>query len=151
MSSLSLARKHALISGSAWLVITVAFLAVFFHVGPEAFTFEEHKGARLLTAAIILPGYLLNFALMARSRRGRRRGELDERDNSVERKASMITLTIMIVAFYLATIGLYEQHREAGAVPVGWMYFLAYGSVALVSLVHPVAALVVDVTGSIDG
>ena len=138
-------------SGSAWLVITVALLAVFFTAGPEAFTTDENKGARLLSANIILPGYLLNFGIMVWSRRGRRRGDLDERDKAVERLASETSLIIMLILFFLSTLYLYEHYRELGAVPVGWLYLLAYGSVAVVSLLHPVVSLIVDYSGSADG
>ena len=52
---MSLARKQALISGGAWLVITVALFITFFNAGPEGFTSDENRGARIATAAIILP------------------------------------------------------------------------------------------------
>jgi len=148
---MSLARKQALISGSLWLAITVAFFVLFFRVGPEAFTSAEHAGVRHLTVAIIMLGYLVSFVLMARARRGQQRGELDERDKAVELKAAMVTLTVMVVGFYLATIGLYSLHSETGAVPAGWLYFLAYTSVTLVSLVYPVATLIIDYSGAVDG
>lgn len=148
---MSLARKHAILSGGAWLIITVALFAIFFQIGPEAFATERGKGARDVIAMVILPGYLLNFAIIVWAGRGRKRGDIDERDKVVERKASMVALTVMLLVFFLTSVGLYEHFRESGAVPVGWLYLMAYGSIALVSLVHPVVTLFIDFTGRIDG
>jgi hypothetical protein len=148
---MSLARKLAFISGCAWLVITVALLVLFFTVGPEAFTTEENSGARLVSGSIILPGYLLNFGIILWARRGRKRGDLDERDKAVERLASGAVAIIMVLLFFGTTLGLYEHYRELGSVPVGWMYLLAYGAVAVVSLAHPLVTLIVDYSGAADG
>jgi len=41
-------------------------------------------------------------------------------------------------------VGLWEAYREAGAVPVGWMWFLAYGTVIATFVVHSLATLVVN-------
>jgi hypothetical protein len=146
----SLARKLALVSAGAWLIITVALVAIFFLHGPDTFSAPENRGPRALIAGIILPGYALNFAILFRTRRGRQRGDLDERDRAVERTASQTTLITMLLVFFLASIGLYEHFRTAGAVPVGWLYLMAYGSVALVSLLHPTVSLIIDYNGRTD-
>ena len=78
-------------------------------------------------------------------------GELDERDEAVARRASEATMIVVAILVYLASIILYETHLESGMVPTGWLYLLAYGTVAMVSLVHAVATLVVDGSGAVDG
>ena len=77
--------------------------------------------------------------------------ELDERDEAISRRASQATLIVVAMVGYLASIILYETHRSSGQVPSGWLFLLAYGLVALVSLVHAVATLVVDWSGTVDG
>lgn len=148
---MSLARKQALISCIAWLIICAAFVTVFFTTGAENFAAPASRGARVLTAAIILPGYVLNLGLLWWSRRGRRTGELDERDEIIARRASQATLTILAVLVFAGSIALFETHAEVGTVPVGWLYFMAYGTMALVSLVHPAVALALDFKGPADG
>lgn len=148
---MSLARKQALISGSVWLIITVALAVTFFSVGAEEFTSPANQKTRALTAAIILPGFATTFFLLWWSRRGRRAGDLDERDKAIERRASETTLIIVLMWVYLGSIGLYEANLDSGTVPAGWLYLMAYGTVALVSLVHPVVSLIMDYSGKIDG
>ncbi len=105
----------------------------------------------MLTAAIILPGFLLNAWLGWRSRRGHQLGELDERDDAIARRASEATLVVVAVLVYVVSIILYETYRDSGAVPTGWLHLLAYGTVAVVSLVHAAATLVVDLSGAGNG
>jgi len=148
--SMSLARKQALILGAVWLTIAVVFSMLLADVDMDAFSGPGGKTTRTLMGAVILPGYLISFAVMAWARRGRRAGDIDERDKAVERRATEITALVMILAVYFFGIGLYEAHAEAGTVPVGWLYLLAYGVVVLVSLVHPVVSLILDVSGHGD-
>lgn len=148
---MSQARKQALISGAVWLVISVAFVIVFSTVGVEDFSSPAGQKARGLTGAIILPGYAINFFIMWWSRRGRRAGDLDERDKAIERRASEATLIVILLTVFLGSIGLYEAHADSGTVPAGWLYIMAYGIVALVSLVHPVVTLILDFGGKVDG
>jgi hypothetical protein len=134
-----------------WLVIAVLFAAVFFSAGTERFTDQDHVGSRTFVASIILPGLLFNLVALFRSRRGRSEGDLDERDDAIARRASEVTLTALAALVFVASIALYEFYRELGTVPVGWLYFMAYGAVIVVSLLHPAVTLVVDYRGRVDG
>lgn len=144
---MSLARKLALFSSITWLVIFVIFVAVSLHLGVEAFAAPAGKKARGLMAAVILPGYLINFAIIWWSRRGHRAGSIDERDKAIEHRATEITAIILLLTIFLFSIGLYDANAESGVVPAGWFYLLAYGTVALVSLLHPVLTLILDLAG----
>jgi hypothetical protein len=148
---MTLSRKQALISGAAWLVISVAFAVVLIDVGVGGIAGPSGHTARSILAAVIIPGYAINFAIMWRSRRGRRAGEIDERDKAIEYRATEITAVVLIVTVYLVCIGLYEAHAGEGSVPTGWLFLLAYGCVVLVSLLHPVVTLILDYTGRFHG
>jgi len=148
---MSQARKQALISGSAWFVICVVFVLVFLRIGVEAFASAEGERSRSLLATIIVPGYLVNFGIIWWARRGRRAGKIDERDKAVERRATEISAIILLLVVFLASIALYDANVDSGTVPVGWLFIMAYGSIALISLVHPVMTLILDLSGRIDG
>ena len=64
---------------------------------------------------------------------------------------TLVEMIVMLILFFGATLALFEHYRELGAAPVGWLYLLAYGSVAVVSLLHPVVSLIVDYSGAADG
>ena len=148
---MSYAQRNAIIATIIWTLILGGLIASVLGPGVSRFTAPDQWIWRLLAAAIILPGFLLNAWLVWRSKRGRRLGELDERDDAIARRASEATLIVVAVLIYVTSITLYETHHESGAVPTGWLYLLAYGTVAVVSLVHAVATLVVDLRGEADG
>ena len=148
---MSHARRQALISLLIWSTVLAGLVAMFLHVGPEQFSDPSFGRYRLAAAAIILPGFVAHFWLLWRSRRGRREGELDERDALAARQASEVTLVVVSVVIFAASIVLWEAYRDAGAAPAGWFHLAAYGTVALVSLVHAGARLFFDRAGPSDG
>jgi hypothetical protein len=148
---MSYARKNAFFAAIIWTLILGGLIAAFLGPGASHFAAPEQSLWRLLAAVIILPGFILNAWLGWRSKRGKQSGELDERDEAIARQASEATLMVVAVLVYLTSLILYETHLDSGLVPAGWLYLLAYGTVALVSLVHAVATLVVDWRGTVDG
>jgi len=148
---MSIARRNAIAAAIIWALILGGLITAVIKPGAANFTAPEQQIWRILTAIIILPGFLLNAYLGWRSRRGLREGELDERDEAIARRASEATLIVVAILVYLTAIILYETHLPSGTVPTGWMYLLAYGTAALISLVHALATLIVDLTGAADG
>jgi len=145
---MSYARKHAITAAIIWTLILGGLIAVVLGPGASRFTAPDR---RFLAAAIILPGFLLNAWLGWKSKRGKKLRELDERDEATARRASEATLIVVALLVYVTSIILYETHLDSGTVPTGWLYLLAYGTMALVSLVHAVATLVIDWSGAADG
>lgn len=148
---MSYGQKNSIIAAIVWTLILGGLVT--FVVGPGASRFADPDQSiwRMLTAAIILPGFLLNAWLGWRSKRAEKLGDLDERDLAIARRASEITLMVVAMIVYATSIILYETHLGTGAVPTGWLYLLAYGTMALVSLVHPLARLIVECSGAVDG
>ena len=148
---MSFARKQAFISCLVWLVITVLFAVVFFSTGAESFGNQDNRMSRMLVAVIIVPGFVLNLVMLERTRRGKKRGDLDERDDTISTSASEVTMIVLGMLFYIASIALFAVYQEAGMVPVGWLYLMAYGSFCVVSLVHSTVTLFLDFGGKADG
>ncbi len=148
---MSLARKLAIISSVAWLLIGIASTLLIVDSGLDELASPSGDRTRSVLATIILPGYLIGFALIWWTRNGQRAGEIDERDKKVESRATEIASIIVLLTFFLASIGLYDAYLDLGAVPVGWLYILAYGTIVWVSFLHPVLRLIIDFSGTIDG
>jgi hypothetical protein len=148
---MTFAQKHALLATVIWSVIFAGLIAVVLGIGVDRFDDPEQAPWRLMAAAVILPGFILNAWLGWRSKQGHRRGELDERDDAVALNASQVTLIVVTVVVYLASLILYETHYRDGAVPAGWLYLIAYGTVCLVSLVHAASSLLLDMQGTQHG
>jgi len=148
---MSLARKLAIISCAAWLTIGIASTLLIVDSGLDGLASPSGDRTRSILAAIILPGYLIGFALIWWTRNGQRAGEIDERDKKVESRATEIATIIVLLTFFLVSIGLYDAYLDRGAVPVGWLYIMAYGTIVWVSLLHPVLRLIIDFSGTVDG
>lgn len=148
---MSLARTSAIVTAAVWAVVAVCSCVVFASTGVGPLSTEAGKGARTAIAVLLFVGLGTNGLVALRARRGRERGELDERDAAVALRASASTLIAIAAILYAACIGLYVTHKHAGVLPVGWLYILAYGIVVLVSLVHALAQLVGDIGGHADG
>ena len=144
---MSYASKHAAIATIAWLLILIGLVIAVVVPGASTFADSEHSTLRLLTAAIILPGFILNAWFGSRTAKGMKSGEIDERDTEIARRSSEITLSVLAIVVFLSSLMLYEVSVESGTVSRGWMYLMAYGSVALVSLVHAAASLFLDRSG----
>ena len=147
---MSYARKNALIVAVVWSVIFIGLIASVAIPGVIRFSDPDYSLWRIVTAAIILPGFLLTAWIGVRTRKGRLSGEIDERDLAVERKASEVTLVVFAIAVFLTSLLLYETHAGNGLVSRGWLYFMAYGSAAFVTLTHAVVSLILDRRGWAD-
>ena len=128
-----------------WTVAGTGFgLAFFARGGPDGYAGD---GARILAGAVAVAAGYAGYLLATWLTRGRR-GEVmaDERDAAVLARASRGTLVIVLLAVFALSVGLWEGYRAEGAVPVGWLWFLAYGTVIATFVVHSLATLVVDST-----
>jgi len=109
---MSLARKLAIISCAAWLTIGIASTLLIFDSGLEGLASPSGDRTRSILATIILPGYLIGFALIWWTRNGQRAGEIDERDKKVESRATEIAAIIVLLTFFLVSIGLYDAYID---------------------------------------
>lgn len=146
-----LARKLAFASGFAWLVVAVAFSVFLVNMGLDSFAGPEGERTRSLMATIIVPGYLINFAIIWMSRRGRLARTIDERDKAIERRATEVTGILTLLTVFLVSIAIYDANVAQGSAPVGWFFIIAYGTIVWVSLLHPVLTLCIDYSGIVDG
>lgn len=129
----------AVIWGVAGLVFAIGFFA---EGGPATYADDRF---RIVVGAAAIAGaygaYLL--ALWATGARGDS-AATDERDAQVVARASRATLVIVLVGVFALSVGLWEAYRSEGSVPVGWLWFLAYGTVIATFVVHSLATLIVD-------
>ena len=144
-------RKRALWTVAIWTAVAAGFLATFFSGGVETFA---DGSSRVLTGAIFLACGVFGTPIMlylTRARSGAEHLVSDERDDRLARKANLIGLTTVALYVFLVCIGLWEAYREPGAVPVGWMWFLAYTTMIFVYLSTAITTLILDFGNFGDG
>lgn len=141
--TLSQTRLRAWWAAGIWGVAGLVFgIGFFIRGGPAAYADDR---VRIVVGAAAIAGaygaYLL--ALWATRARGEAVAA-DERDVQVVARASRATLIIVLAGVFALSVGLWEAYRSEGAVPVGWLWFLAYGTVIATFVVHSLATLIVD-------
>lgn len=134
------------LSAAIWGLTAIGFFAVFFHGGGSS-GFGEDSNRHLYSAIAVAFGYVANGALLWFTRGGGSAKRIvDERDDWVLARAGQTTLIAILIIVYVASIGLWTAFEQEGSVPVGWMWFLAYGTVIIGSLTYAVATIVIEQT-----
>jgi uncharacterized membrane protein len=140
---LSQTRRRAWLATVVWALAGVGFFAAFFSGGGVA-EFDTDSRRHLLAAGAILFGFVAYWSALWWTRQ---RGEevlADERDVQVVARASQATLIIVLMVVFLLCTILWMVHEEDGVLDVGWMWFLAYGSMVLGLVTNAVMVLVLD-------
>ncbi len=135
-----------------WTAVAAGFLATFFFSGGVE-TFADDS-IRIAAGAIFLACGVFGTPIMlylTRAQPGAEHLVCDERDDRLARKANLIGLTTVALYVFLVCIGLWEAYREPGAVPVGWMWFLAYSTMIFVYLSTAISTLILDIGNFGDG
>jgi uncharacterized membrane protein len=148
---MSFTRRHATLMLVLWTVELAGVLTLFALAGPERFSAPDHSAHRAAAGAFIMVGYFGSMFLQFRYKRARQHGEVDERDLQVARRASEATLIAASMIIFAVLVILWEVYRDGPGAPAGWFFVLAYGVIALVSLVHAAATLVFDARSLTDG
>ena len=138
-------KKRALISLAIWGPVAICFAALFFGMGGPA-TYAKDKWRIFYSALIIAVGFLLYLTMLVRTRVGPADKPLasDERDEHIARRSNSTALVVVLVYVFFTCIVLWEAYRERQAVPVGWMWFLAYSSAFCGYLSHAVGTLILN-------
>jgi len=138
-------RKRAAWSLAIWGPVTLLSLFVFFAGGgPAAYAADGTR--HWMLAALFALGYggFGAMLFLTRVRGGGGAAIADERDDAIARRANGVALIAVLVFVYSASTTLWLCYEDQGALPVGWMWFLAYATVFLGFLSHAIATLFID-------
>jgi hypothetical protein len=144
LREMSQTRLRAWLSAIIWTLAGMGFLLTFFSGGgPGELPTDSLR--HLAGAGAIGFGFLAYWTALwiTRQRRGAPPVH-DERDVQVVAQANQTTLVVVLVGIFAFAIGLWTVYEQVGQVPVGWMWFLAYGSVILASVAASVTTLILD-------
>jgi uncharacterized membrane protein len=147
---MSQTRRRAWLATLAWTVSGFWFLAAFFSGGGAA-EFDTDSGRHLLAAAAILFGFLVYWTGLWLTRQKGDEVVADERDYQVVARASQVTLIIVLMTVFLVCTILWMVHEADGVLEVGWMWFLAYGSMVLGLVTNAILVLILDRSSGTHG
>ncbi len=141
---LSQTRKRGWMALTIWCLVGVGFFITFFG-GTGATGFATDGPRHLLGASFLGVGFVAYWLLLWITRKGEGGAPpFDERDTLIVARGNQVALVVVLLWVYLLTIGLWTVFESAGQVPVGWMWFLAYGSVIVAFVVSSGVSLILD-------
>ncbi len=122
-------QKRSLYTLLIWSVVAIVFIPLFF-INGGPITWGIDKTRFIVSTSFLLAGYISFFTMLALTRR-KKTGDIerDERDILISRKATEISLIIVMVYIFFTCLILYNLYENTNSVPRGWMWFLAYTSI----------------------
>ncbi|MGW8266539.1 MAG: hypothetical protein ACWGSQ_09235 [Longimicrobiales bacterium] len=144
LHEMSQTRRRAWLALVIWSAAGMGFLVTVFSGGGPG-ELAQDSGRHLAGAGALAFGFVGYWLALWGTRQPKGGPPMsDERDAEVLARANQATLVVVLVGIFALTIGLWVAYESAGSVPVGWMWFLAYGSVILASVTSPTVTLILD-------
>jgi hypothetical protein len=144
-------RKRAWLGAVIWTLAGIGFGVTFFMGGGPG-TLPEDSQRHLAGAGALAFGFVGTWLSLWITRHRKGTPPIsDERDTMILARANQATLVMVLVGIFVFSIGLWTAYEAKGWVPVGWMWFLAYGSVILSSVASAVTTLILDARTGGDG
>jgi len=142
---MSKSRFRNLLVIAIWVVVAIGFSAtVFTSGGPATYADDAHR--RLVGGVFLAFGVfgMPLLRLLTRSKPGAEHVDRDERDEQIDVRATNIGVIAVVTFVFLGSIALCDGYQDAGCVPVGWMWVMAYTTLILSHLAPAVVSLALD-------
>ena len=114
--------KRSLITAILFGILFFYLLAHFAIVGPLKFQTER---IHMVISAIVIMGAMTGFAIMLLLTKKKDK-VFDERDQLIQKQASMIGLMLTSMFVFVFTMILFVLNRDRGIIEVSWMWLIAY-------------------------
>lgn len=125
-----------------WVFVAIGFAAVFFR-GDTLAQWGDNPRKTLMAALLIVIGYGGDIALRILYRKRSGRVDRDERDDAIQTRGLNVAFIGVLLYVFLVTISLYTRYEAKGAVPVGWLWFIAYSLIVMANLLSSATILVI--------
>ncbi|MCK8058391.1 MULTISPECIES: DUF2178 domain-containing protein [unclassified Fusibacter] len=125
--------KFSIIQVGAWLLIGIILLLVFNQEGVVE-QWGDNQNKTLLVASLFIFGFSSDFILRLIEKSKRHGFSRDERDQLIQSKAMNFGFILTLIYVFLVTITLYVKYEDAGLMPVGYMWFVAYSTIVIANL-----------------
>ncbi len=146
---MSTLRRNAIVESIGWFIVLITFFPIFFsNGGAEEFIKNETK--RNITANIFLFGYCIHFLILWLTHRKKKLVKIvfDERDKETQRIANNIAFIFTLLYVFLLSIVLYDSFFKSEYIPVGYMWFVGYSTIAMTSFLSAFIILITDLKNS---
>jgi len=137
---MSKSMKQNLVQVITWSTVAIGVLLVF--TRPDTIqNWGDNRTKTLLLALLFLIGFGTDFVVRLMEKSKRFGFIKDERDREIQHKSLEIGYVGIILYIFVLTITLYAIYEAAGALPIGWVWFIAYTTIVTANLIAGITSL----------
>lgn len=116
-----------------WSIAAIGMVIIF--TLPRTITdWGDNRIKTVLLALLFAAGLGVDLYLRIYERSKKHGFTRDERDHYMQRKAVSAGFLITILYIFILSISLYIKYESLGTMPVGWVWFIAYSTIAAANL-----------------
>lgn len=133
--------KTTVVHVVAWSIAAIGIVIIF--ALPRTITdWGDNRLKTLLLALLIAAGLGVDLFLRIYERSKKHGFMRDERDHYMQRKAVSAGFLITILYIFILSISLYMKYNSLETMPVGWVWFIAYSTIAAANLSTGICSLI---------
>lgn len=138
---MSKAMKFTIIKACSWAMVGL-FMIMIFSNKSTILEWGDNRTKTILMAFLFLFGYSMDVTLMILEKTKKFGFKRDERDLFIQHKAMSFGFILSLIYVFTTAITLYTIYENKGAIPVGWMWFIAYSLVIVANISVALPALI---------
>ena len=129
-----------------WVFTAAGFTVTVLTSGGPA-TYADDAARRIVGGVFLAFGIFGTpiLRLLTRNKHDAAQVDRDERDERIDAKATNLGMIAVAMFVFLGSIALWDTYQDAGCVPVGWMWVMAYSTLILSHLAPAIVSLVLDI------
>ncbi len=132
--------KTNIVHTAVWAVVTVGIVLIFAMRG-TARNWGNEPWKVIVSAFLVASGFIVDFFIRVYEKSKKNNIIKDERDREIQMEAVYKAFVVLLLYIFVLSAVLYIKYQDAGAVPAGWLWFIAYSAVACANFVAGVFAL----------
>ncbi len=139
-------KRQGIFSLLIWGIVGLGF-AINFFTGGGPSTYAQEPFRIVISAIFIAIGFAGYGTMLYLTKAKSSKSKIieDERDTQIALQASETGFVVVLIYVFLTCIILWESYRGENALPLGWMWFLAYSTAIVGYLSHAITMLILNI------
>lgn len=130
---MSNAMKYIFIQVLSWTLVAIGMIVIFL-IPDTINNWGDNRTKTLLLALLFVFGFGVDSILRIVEKTKKWDIRRDERDESIQHQSLRLSFVLLIIYIFIISIALYIKYEIVGAMPVGWVWFIAYSTIVFANL-----------------
>lgn len=133
--------KTTVVHVVAWSIAAIG-MGIIFCLPRTIADWGDDRIKTILLALLFIAGLIIDLFLRIYERSKKHGFIRDERDHYMQRKAGSAGFIITVLYIFILSISLYIKYENIGIMPIGWVWFIAYSTIAAANLSTGICSLI---------